>query len=65
MARHVNSIGVLKKNIVPDPYQGLTDPASALFVSDIQVFCSLLFEGTFISIGKDKKFIKKSQSSRN
>ncbi len=52
--RHVNSIGVFKKTIVPDPYQGLTDPDPALFVSDIQVFCSLLFEGTFISIVKDK-----------
>jgi hypothetical protein len=52
--RHINSIGVFKKTIVPDPYQGLTGPAPALFVSDIQVFCSLLFEGTFISIVKDK-----------
>jgi hypothetical protein len=32
-----------------------SDPDPAIFVSDLQVVCLLLFEGTFTSIFKDKK----------
>jgi hypothetical protein len=40
------------------------DPDPAIFVSDLQdVFCLLLYEGTFTSFVK--KLIKKSQKSRN
>jgi hypothetical protein len=61
-----------------DPYTWLTDPDpdSALFVSDFQdakkkmsffpnLFCLLLSVGTFTSVFKDKKIIKKSLNSRN
>ncbi len=64
--------------IVVDPtfwYESGSDPDPALFVIGFQdakknkffsdLACFLLFEGTFTSVFKDKKVIKRSQNSRN
>ncbi len=52
-----------------DPYLLLTepdlDPDPAIFVNDLKFFCLFLFEVTFTSFLKDKKFRKKSQNRRN
>ncbi len=56
-------------SVSADPYNWVTDPDPeqdpALSVRGFQVFCFLLFKGTFTSVFKDKKVIKKSQNSRN
>jgi hypothetical protein len=44
-----------------DPYQLLTDPDQALFVSGFLSFLALLFEGIFTLVLYKKKGVKKSQ----